>query len=305
MASSISGLCVAKNEADIIEAMVRHNLCYLDRLHVVDHDSADATPKILAALAAELPGRLTWESDTTRGHVQTALINARVRPLLAETGAAQLVLLDADEFIRADPELFRSSLMASDAPILLPWVTFVPTSADDPTERNPVARITHRRKLELRPTFKSTVPGGLGKRARIEAGNHAIGGFGMKAGVQVEGLTLAHFPVRSCEQMTSKVLIGVWNIRLRGQRERGEALQWYKLYERIMAGGSLTEADLEDIAVHYCSRRRVGLMDDPLPGARGVTLKYTPDSASNLLRNLVAFTESCVRRLEEPDPPSP
>ena len=88
-------------------------------------------------------------------------------------------------------------------------------------------------------------------------------------------------------------------------RELGEALQWYKLYERIMAGGSLTEADLEDIAVHYCSRRRVGLMDDPLPGARGVTLKYTPDSASNLLRNLVAFTESCVRRLEEPDPPSP
>ena len=118
-ASCISGLCVAKNEADIIEAMVRHNLGYLDTLHVVDHDSADATPLILSALAAEFPDRLTWESDTTRGHVQTALINARVRPLLAETGAAQLVLLDADEFIRAEPKLFRDSLLASETPILL------------------------------------------------------------------------------------------------------------------------------------------------------------------------------------------
>lgn len=300
MARSIAGLCVAKNEADIIEAMVRHNLGYLDRLHVVDHDSADATPRILASLAAELPGRLTWESDAARGHVQTALINARLRPLLAETGAVQVVVLDADELIRAEPLHFRDSLLASEVPVLLPWVTYVPTGADDRTERNPVARITHRRAKERPQTFKSTVPAGIGRRGRIAAGNHAVIGFRGGPAVQVDGLSLAHFPVRSCEQLTSKVLIGVWNIRLRGQRGRGEAFQWYKLYDRIMAGDTLTDADLEEVAVHYAARRGVGLMADPLPGARGVTLKYTPDSATNLIRNLAAFAESCVRRLEAP-----
>jgi hypothetical protein len=53
----IVGLCIAKNEADIIEAMVRHNLGFLDQLHVVDNDSADATPGILAALEGEFGGR--------------------------------------------------------------------------------------------------------------------------------------------------------------------------------------------------------------------------------------------------------
>ncbi|MBN8631161.1 MAG: glycosyltransferase family 2 protein [Rhodobacterales bacterium] len=300
MARSIAGLCVAKNEADIIEAMVRHNLGYLDRLHVVDHDSADATPRILAALAAEYPGRLTWESDVTRGHVQTAILNARLRPLLAETGAAQVVLLDADEFIRAEPQHFRDSLMASEVPILLPWVTYVPTAADDPTERNPVTRIVHRRERERPQTFKSTVPAGIGRRTTIAAGNHAVHAFRGGPAVQVDGLSLAHFPVRSCEQLTSKVLIGVWNIRVRGQRGRGEAFQWYKLYDRIMAGDALTNADLEEVAVHYAARRGTALLADPLLGAGGFSLKYTPDGASNLIRNLVAFTEGCVRLIEQP-----
>lgn len=301
MPKNIAGLCVAKNEADIIEAMVRHNLCYLDTLHVVDNDSADSTPDILAALAAEFPGRLTWEADGTRGHAQTALINARLRPLLAETGAAQLVLLDADEFIRAERQLFRDSLQANDVPILLPWVTYVPTSADDPAERNPIARIIRRRQKERPQILKSTVPAALGRRTRIGAGNHAVLALDRGPAIRIEGLSLAHFPVRSCEQLTSKVLIGVWNIRLHGQRGRGEALQWFKLYDRIMAGDTLTEADLEEVAVHYAARRSVALMVDPLPGAGGVTLKYTPDSASNLIRNLAAFTEGCVRRLEAPE----
>jgi len=299
VARSIAGLCLAKNEADIIEAMVRHNLGYLDRLHVVDHDSADATPKILAALAAEFPGRLTWESDAIRGYVQAAITNARLRPLLAETGAAQVVVVDADEFIRAEPQHFRDSLLASEVPVLLPWVTYVPTGADDRAEPNPVARIIHRREKERPQVVKSTVPAGIGRRARISQGNHTVSGFSGGPAVQIDGLSLAHFPVRSCEQLTSKVLIGVWNIRLRGQLGRSEALQWQKLYDQIMEGDALTEADLQEVAVNYAARRSVGLIADPLPGASGVTLKYTPDSATNLIRNLAAFTEGCVRRLEE------
>ena len=48
--SGLVGLAVVKNEADIIEAMIRHNLQFLDALVVVDNASADQTAQIVGAL---------------------------------------------------------------------------------------------------------------------------------------------------------------------------------------------------------------------------------------------------------------
>jgi len=44
------GVVMAKNEADVIEAFVRHNLRFLDRLLIIDHQSSDATANIVMAL---------------------------------------------------------------------------------------------------------------------------------------------------------------------------------------------------------------------------------------------------------------
>jgi hypothetical protein len=44
------GVMMVRNEADIIEASVRHNLSVLDGLVVIDHGSFDATADILVAL---------------------------------------------------------------------------------------------------------------------------------------------------------------------------------------------------------------------------------------------------------------
>ena len=46
MRELIVGLYIVKNEADIIEPMVRHNLAFLDRLHVVDYEGSDGTIRI-------------------------------------------------------------------------------------------------------------------------------------------------------------------------------------------------------------------------------------------------------------------
>lgn len=127
MPNRIVGLSVVKNEADIIEAMVRHNLGYLDALHVVDNDSADGTPRILACLSDEFPGRVTWTSDPRSGHRQADIINQTLPPLAEATDAGQVVLLDGDEFIRGEAGRVREVLETAAAPVLLPWVTFVPT----------------------------------------------------------------------------------------------------------------------------------------------------------------------------------
>ena len=49
----IWGVSMVRNEEDIVEAFVRHNLTILDGMLVVDHNSTDRTPAILTALCAE------------------------------------------------------------------------------------------------------------------------------------------------------------------------------------------------------------------------------------------------------------
>ena len=301
--SAIVGLCIAKNEADIIEAMVRHNLGYLDQLHVVDNESADATPEILAALQGEFGGRLSWTVDRRAGHGQQAMTNEMLPDLAQRTDATQVVLLDADEFIRAEPEFFRGTLRASDMPVQLKWVNYVPTAMDDQTERNPVARIRHRRRREVMKWGKITVPRGLIGRAQVGAGNHSLL-LGARVPFMTDpGLTLAHFPVRSREQLISKVLIGSWNLRLRGTSLKNEASHWRALAARILAGDAITDADVHDVALTYGVEVAVRVIADPLvlPGA--FELRYTPDNAALLERNLMAFAESCVQRLEQASQP--
>ena len=79
-------LCAAaivRNEADIIEAFVRHNLAVVDRLAVVDHGSFDGTTEILAALVREgLP--LTVGRDERAGFFQPEVLTPLARELLRD-----------------------------------------------------------------------------------------------------------------------------------------------------------------------------------------------------------------------------
>ena len=292
--TSIVGLCIAKNEADIIEAMVRHNLGFLDHLHVVDNDSADMTPPILQALQRELGGRLSWSVDPRKGHGQQAMINELLPILATQHDAAQVVLLDADEFVRADASVFRDVLLVSDQPVQLPWFTYVPTRHDDPAERNPLARITHRRRREVPQYSKITVPRRLVGEAKVGAGNHSLIAEKRIKSEIVVGLSLAHIPVRSREQLMSKVLIGSWNMRLRETRHQNEAFHWQLLADRILAGDPITDADVQDVALTYAADVAVRLFLEPLITPGAMILRYTPDNAALLERNLIAFAESCV-----------
>ena len=296
--TSIVGLCIAKNEADIIEAMVRHNLGFLDHLHVVDNDSGDATPEILALLHAELGGRLSWSVDRRVGHGQQAMTNEVLPELAARTDAAQVVLLDSDEFIRAEPAFFRETLLTSNMPVQIEWINYVPTPDDDPNEPNPIARITHRRKREVLKQGKITMPRGLVGHAQVGAGNHSLIARARVQFLSDRRLKLAHFPVRSREQLMSKVLIGSWNIRLRDGPIKAEASHWLSLAGRIMAGDPITDAQVYETAIMYNVKQAVRVILDPLAAPGTMKLRYTPQNTALLQRNLIAFAESCVQRIE-------
>jgi len=58
------GVAMVRNEADIVEAFVRHNLTVLDAMVVVDHGSLDGTEEILALLQREgLPLRVIRDAS--------------------------------------------------------------------------------------------------------------------------------------------------------------------------------------------------------------------------------------------------
>ena len=44
---------MVRNESDVIETFIRHNLTLLNELHVVDHNSSDNTREILTLLKQE------------------------------------------------------------------------------------------------------------------------------------------------------------------------------------------------------------------------------------------------------------
>ena len=90
----ITGVMIVRNEEDIVEASIRHNLAVVDAIAVTDHASTDATPAILASLVAEgLPIELS--RDDSIGYLQSNLTTQAVRRQL-EAGADLCVPIDAD-----------------------------------------------------------------------------------------------------------------------------------------------------------------------------------------------------------------
>ncbi|HEX6137045.1 MAG TPA: glycosyltransferase family 2 protein [Casimicrobiaceae bacterium] len=95
------GITILRNEADIVEAWVRHNLTVLDGMAVVDHGSMDGTSDILDALQREgLPLRVM--RDASPGFFQAERMTALARQTLVRERADFTFVIDADEFIKAE-----------------------------------------------------------------------------------------------------------------------------------------------------------------------------------------------------------
>src|ERR1700675_2044906 len=95
------GVAMARNEADVIEAFVRHNLALLDGLTIVDHGSLDGTSEILGKLQDEgLPLRVKFDPILALRQLET--MTRLAREALANDGADFVLALDADEFLKVD-----------------------------------------------------------------------------------------------------------------------------------------------------------------------------------------------------------
>jgi hypothetical protein len=143
MGRCMIGVGVVKNEADIIEANLRHNLRFLDRIIFFDHDSCDATRRILDALAAEgLPiTLLARRSDRAEfGFWQGEFMSALAKLAFEQHGADHVFLIDADEFIDAPvappmPLRYTDSRGVDPARLLALWSSALIDSLKPPAAR--------------------------------------------------------------------------------------------------------------------------------------------------------------------------
>ncbi len=253
------GIAMVKNEADIIEAFVRHNLGFMDALAIVDNDSVDGTREILVQLQQEgLP--IILFDDPMVAHFHAQIMTAVYRKVVPKFKPRFVFLLDADEFIVASSrEALYAQLHAMRPGTVAQycWRSYIPSpTGPEGDAADPLRSITHRKVVEHRPWWKAVIvcDPKIDMKLKIWQGNHHVRYKGRSLRtVKLREVAIAHFPVRTVDQLTGKVLVGwIANLeRNRYQLDLGFAYHWKALYERLIRGEVLTPADLTQEAFRY------------------------------------------------------
>jgi Glycosyl transferase family 2 len=309
------GTAMVRDEADVIEAFVRHNLTVLDGLSIVDHGSTDGTGEILAALLAEgLP--LDVATDATLEHRQSQITTSLARRALAATGADHVFLLDADEFLKIPS---RSRLEAdlatlpSDVHAVQESHLYVPDFA---RHCDPMSRLRSARRVAdmPEPVYKAVVSRSFADSPTLIAeGNHlVVRRIGAEAYPRVRHAklhadlcTIAHVPIRSAAQYTAKIAVGWLACAMRSDIAQGVANHWRDAYSNLLTGAPLTPEGLVDIAANYGlpahQQRRSGairMIDAPFI-ADDVSNRYDSMGRTDPLARVLRFAERLAGQYAE------
>lgn len=193
---TVTGICMCKDEADIIGPVVEHMLTQVDTVIVADNGSTDGTRSILDALP------ITVLDDPDPAYRQSEKMS-RLARVAADNGATWVVPFDADEWWYSP--FGRLADVLADCPTAVASATLYDhiATADDPDEADPIRRMGWRRqdagampKVACRPRLDAT----------IHQGNH---GAGYTNTSTFDGLLVVrHFPYRSAEQFVRKARNG-------------------------------------------------------------------------------------------------
>jgi hypothetical protein len=261
---------MVRNEADVIEAFVRHNLFFIDGLAILDHASVDGTYEILTRLKDEGLPIFRLRASPKTPFAQGDHITALVRECFTRTGADFVFALDADEFmnVQSRVELERAlSAIPAGAHARQNWRTYVPTSFDQPFGQH---CLEYRVGTERHPKGKMIVGRWFAKSKDVVSdGNHWVLDPQTRRTAAIYDvaptiLTLAHCPVRSREQLESKVRLGYQALVQARGAEAAVGFHWRDLYDDISRGIPLSDSRLRLVAANYGAHRQNWLSEDQI-----------------------------------------
>jgi len=273
----VVAVSMVRNERDIVEAFVRHNAAFVDAHLILDQGSTDGTGDILRALVDEGFDVLV-ERDSRPGYYQAERTTRLMRRAVTEFDADWVVPIDADEFIVAPSRrALRRTLARRDGAVTWSWLSFVPRPEDDLAEVNVVIRLRHRVEEAVPVEAKVLVPAAVAATATLLQGNHDLAEEELRTGGRLDGVALAHFPVRNPEQLAVKVTVSTLQYLARGERHDW-GHHYLEPFEVLTHGWDQFVAAFHDQALRFPLRPgepfEGTVVEDPIVYA-GRALRYT------------------------------
>ena len=255
-----------KNEADMVEAFVRHNIAYLDVMVILENGSTDGSREILLALQREgLP--LVIYDDPILGYFQSEKMSHFYRKTVIEYNPDYVLFLDADEFINVKSRTVLESglsLITKGKIGRIYGKTYIPSPDDIEENTTDFLRQIEYRRIQD-PHYKAVIAAHMTDFSlTLCQGNHIVldSKHELLPSVVIPDIFLGHFPIRSIEQFISKIVVG-WLAYLESNISKPDtdyAYHWKNLYERIIRGKGITKEDLTYEALCYTNPTNV---EDP------------------------------------------
>lgn len=216
-------LMLARDEADIIEPVIRHACWHTDEVIVATHQSKDDTPKILRRLKKEgLPlviGEIPERAFYGEAHWSSMALQAFRR------GHQWGIVWDADEIWHVTGQIVRISDWLAEWGEDV-WVIYadefnhIPTFIDDWDEPNPVLR------TKWRQTKPDTMKTAFRLRLDVSYDKHCAWYAGERGQPSRPGLSVRHFTIRTPEQLIRKVRNGLDAFSVEAGQHEGADVHW-------------------------------------------------------------------------------
>jgi hypothetical protein len=218
---------MVRNEQDTIGPVVDHLAEQgVDAFIIADNGSSDATPDVLADLARR--HRLYVVRDSLTAYLQGTKMTM-LAELAGRSGADWIVPFDADELWFARDSSVADLLRTTSADVVHAELHNVFPTHQDPRDPNPFKRITQ---FDTSPSSMGKVAVRWHPMMTIWTGNHGA----TRTGLQSGGLFVAHYPWRSIEQLTAKLLGG--SAAMRNVADQSLVTHWRR-------GGLMTPDEVE------------------------------------------------------------
>ncbi|MGI6484227.1 MAG: glycosyltransferase family 2 protein [Candidatus Dojkabacteria bacterium] len=295
-----------KDEADIIESLVRYTLNFADGMVINENGSTDNTLAILKQLKSE-GLNIDIIEDTKSEYVELEKKKELLNYVMKKYSPDWVLCLDADEFLfEIDYKNPRNAILSlnplEENQIL--WRTFVLNGDEKKEEQFIPKRVLYRRDESCEEFAKAVISKELYKKGCLfSLGAHTLYGSEFASKVNYpKDLFLGHYPVRSINQLTARIISGALNVLAQDSRESGRNFHHFEMLDKIIQNGCIDKETLCKESLYYAiSDKSIDIKKELKPldvsFCKGLDMKYSPKEPQSSLSIALSIGTTLIEKL--------